>query len=284
MAPSRKIPTRFLKTHAGIFRVTVDDMYRHTKNTRFNSPIGKFIRIECSNLSISIRCPNDSTIGNFINITSSEKNPEKHEKLLRGAKAVLLMNLAFTILQEETPQIQTLEFEDNSAISYDIEDEKPYWISLALFELAFFQMTWYEKWFGARLLTDSAHLLYLDSKKGFSIQKPEVFSFQNKDLDELLAPLYTETGTWQDFFKELYCMNKKTKLLLPWYKNALRSAMGGILYSGQQWKIDIPENDKIKRVEYKVVRGKKQFINEYEDLSKLKFSQSDLKIGRIAEH
>jgi hypothetical protein len=277
--PGRKIPTRFLKTHAGIFRVTVEDMYKHAKNTRSNISIGKSIDIDCPNLCVSLLCPHESTVGNFTNIATSETHPEKQERLLRGTKAVILMNLAFTILKEEAPHIHTLEFEDTSTLCCEMDD-KPYQISLALFELAFFQMTWYERWFGARLLTDSAQSAYLLSKEGFSKkQKPEQFSFQNKYLDELLTPLYEQTKSWAEFFKELYPINKKIKILLPWHKQALCSAMGGILYSGQQWKIELQGNEKIQRVEYKVVRGKKQYTNDKEDLSKIKYTKMELKKG-----
>jgi len=249
-------------------------MYKHTMITRSNISIGKSILIDCPNLCITLQCPHESPVGNFTNVTTSETHPEKQERLLRGAKAVVLMNLACTIVQEEAPHIHTLVFEDTSTLCYELDD-KPYPISLALFELAFFQMTWYERWCGAQLLTESAQSAYLRSKEGF-LTKPEHFSFHNKYLDELLTPLYAQTKSWAEFFKELYPMNKKIKILLPWYKQALCSAMGGILYSGQQWKIDI-HNEKIQRVEYKVVRGKKQYIQSKEDFSKIKYTKLELK-------
>ena len=277
------MPTRFLKTEAGIFRVTIDEEFKHEKNTRSNPAIGKSLRIEGRNICAYVSLPNGSHVGYFGNIKTCEANVDKQEKLLRGHNATTMVNLMCTIIQEIAPDIQRLEFEDSSTLQLGNEQRVPLELSLPIYELACTQSTWYERVFGARLLTEEAHHIYLKAKEGLYSKKPDNFSFHNKDLDDLLRPIYISTHTWEEFFQQVNTLQKKHRICFTWLKQAVSSAMGGLGFHGQQWKLDLYGNERIYKVDYKEVRArKKAFMNSYEETYRMKFLRTDMKQGRVS--
>ena len=66
-------------------------------------------------------------------------------------------------------------------------------------------------------------------------------------------PIYINTTTWKEFFAEIYKIDKKCRIMFPWYIRAVASAMGGMACAGQTRIIDIYKSPN-ELVEYNEVR------------------------------
>jgi hypothetical protein len=274
--------TQILKTKAGIFKVIInDDIYINT-NTREQKPVGKLISIGGKNTCVFIKISNDSTTGRLENVKTLCGGCEINDKIISGINTITMVNLAFTVVKQIAPHVKLLELDDASVFTCYLDDGRSFGISLALYELAFHQSTWYERHFGAKLLTPSAEEAYTKAKAGFDSPKPLFFDFPN-NLEKLLMPIYTKTSTWKDFFAEIYKIDKKCRIMFPWYKKAVTLAMNGFSYEGQFRVIDIY---KIPNVEYKETRiggdrkSRKSKFMEYGEpddylIQKLNYIQND---------
>lgn len=245
--------TRFLKTNAGIFKVVVNDDIETDLNTRKNFVTGKLISIGGKNTCVFIKTSNNSTNANLNNVKTSAGACEIDNKKIIGENTVIMVKLAFTIVKEVAPHVKTIELDDSSVFSCDLDNGRSFGISIALYELAFHQATWYERHFNAKLITETANKAYLKAKEGFDKPKPEKFDFLNNSLNQLLMPIYINTTTWKEFFAEIYKIDKKCRIMFPWYIRAVASAMGGMACAGQTRIIDIYKSPN-ELVEYSEVR------------------------------
>ena len=245
--------TRFLKTNAGIFKVVVNDDIETDLNTRKNFVTGKLISIGGKNTCVFIKTSNNSTNANLNNVKTSAGGCEIDNKKIIGENTVIMVKLAFTIVKEVAPHVKTIELDDSSVFSCDLDNGRSFGISIALYELAFHQATWYERHFNAKLITETANKAYLKAKEGFDKPKPEKFDFLNNSLNQLLMPIYINTTTWKEFFAEIYKIDKKCRIMFPWYIRAVASAMGGMACAGQTRIIDIYKSPN-ELVEYNEVR------------------------------
>lgn len=295
---------RFLKTRAGIFKVVVNDDIHTNVHTREKIVTGKLISVGGKNTCVFIKTFNNSTNAHLNNVKTSSGGCEVNNKKIVGENTVIMVKLAFTIVREIAPHVKTIELDDSSVFTCELEDEgsgsRSFGISIALYELAFHQSTWYERHFNAKLETEAANDAYLKAKEGFYKPKPENFNFLNNSLNQLLTPIYKSTKTWKEFFTEIYKIENKCRIMFPWYKRAVSSAMGGMVCENQIRIIDIYKfpNDAI---EYKLVklgsrggtRKVKDSLLDYgepidyilerlkyipnEDVHKIEFTKADLK-------
>jgi len=245
--------TRFLKTKAGIFKVVVNDDIETDLNTRKTFVTGKLISIGGKNTCVFIKTSNNSTNAYLNNVKTSAGGCEIDNKKIIGENTVIMVKLAFTIVKEVAPHIKTIELDDSSVFSCELDNGRSFGISIALYELAFHQATWYERHFDAKLITETANKAYLKAKEGFDKPKPEKFDFLNNSLNQLLMPIYINTTTWKEFFAEIYKIDKKCRIMFPWYIRAVASAMGGMACAGQTRIIDIYKSPN-ELVEYNEVR------------------------------
>lgn len=230
---------RFLKTDAGIFKVVINDDIYTNLNTREQLLVGKLISVGGKNTCVFIKTQNSSSIAKLMNVKTSAGGCEINDKKIFGINTVIMVKLAFKLVKELAPHIKTIQLDDASVFSCKLENGRTFGISVALYELAFHQATWYERHFNARLLTDSANESYLKAKEGFDLAKPEHFDFSNNSLNQLLTPIYKSTNTWKEFFAEIYKIENKCRIMFPWYKWAVSSAMGGMACEGQIRTIDL---------------------------------------------
>ena len=277
---------RRVKTEVGEFRVIVRDDTTINPMTRLETRIGTAIGVGGNrDICVFITAPDGSDTAKLHNVRTRGLACEVSEKKpIRGPSTVHMVQLAFTLLREEAPPVRFVELDDNSEFPCLLEGGKQAGISLALYELAFHQSTWYERHFGAELKNEVLKTLY--KKDGFHIPKPPVFDFKHPVLNEELAPLYGRTDTWALFFEELYKLEGKCKLMLPWYKEALTAILGGISFADQVWRIPltgppldyslVPTKGGSRRttLRNKTITPSFEYID---DLSKIKYSSKDFK-------
>lgn len=276
---------RVVQTSIGKFRVRVKVEPRMHTNlaTREYTQIGYNISIG-GKKDNCIYITTDSThIGMLHNLKIKDLSCEINDKLIRGPATIHMLNLAFTIVKEVVPHVSHIHFTDNSNFNCNIDAGQILGVSIALYELAFHQATWYERHFGAELENLAFRGLY--NKDGFYSQKPRTFDFINSTLNAELGPIYERTSTWKQFFNEIYQMNEKCKIILPWYKHALQIIMGNISFEGQPWIIDL-HNPKIEYISYRTVveggrrsqymtRRNHKYIDMYTEPMIITYSPSD---------
>jgi hypothetical protein len=121
---------------------------------------------------------------------------------------------------------------------------------MTLREIAFYQQSYYEKRFGAYLASPELRKIYNERKKGFLEKPPKEFSFQNKDLNEMLGLIYSESSSWKEFFEKIQDMPNNCEIMFPWYKNALSSIFKSVSFERQEWIINLYQNPKVFPVKY----------------------------------
>jgi hypothetical protein len=254
----------------------------HTRIGKFRVKVEPRMHIQFG-YNISIGGKKDHCI--HITTDSTHVGMLHNDKLIRGPATIHMLNLAFTIVKETAPHVTHIHFTDNSSFNCNVSDGQTLGVSIALYELAFHQATWYERHFGAELENPAFRALYI--KDGFYRQKPRTFDFNNSTLNAELGPIYERTSTWKEFFDEIYEMNEKCKIILPWYKHALQIIMGNISFEGQPWIIDL-HNPKVQNISYRAVveggkrsrymtRRKHKIIDMYADPIIIIYSLSDFK-------
>jgi hypothetical protein len=242
-----------IKTDVGTFWIKITDDVEIDPESRTIKKIGYGIGIGGNkDLCVYITIRHDTHVGKLHNLRIRGLVCETSGIEIKREKTVHMVNLLFTILKTVAPHVKFIELEDESEFPCK-DNERTYGISLALYELAFHQSTWYERHFGAELSNDTLRSLY--KKDGFYGAKPEKYDFRHPVLNTQLQPVYSQTSTWKEFFKAIYNMEGGCKLILPWYKDAVRNIMGGVSFESQMWRIDL-SNSKIKEIPFTTVPKK----------------------------
>ena len=252
--------TQFVQTEAGTFRVVVNDDIQYDIITRDAKIIGKLISVGGKNTCVFINAPNSIPTAKFANVKTKEGKCESLGKYIHGKDTITMVLLAFTIVKKVAPNIKILELDDMSDILCTIDDTTSVSIPLSVYELAFYNKTWYERHFGAYLQNPIFRNEYMKAKEGFTKPhtKPEYFSFNNKDLNITLSSIYSKTKTWNEFFSEIYKFDNKCKLMFPWYRDAIKLAMGGDTYERLTWEINLANCKSIKYTETKLGGSRKR--------------------------
>lgn len=240
-----------MKTSYGTFKVTVNEDLQIDLITRESKSIGKMITVGGRNRCVGIQAPYSSATAHLLNISRTAGGCELNDAKISGLKTVGMLNLAFTILKKEMPNILHIELEDRSDFPCTLSNGSIVGISLAQYEMMFHQQSWYERYFRAYLINPELRKLYLKSKENFNTKpQQQDIRFHNKDLSILLPPLLEESATWKEFFAKLYTMENRCEIIFSWYSEALRTIFDNISFDRQSWLIDL---ETISLVEYEIL-------------------------------
>ena len=238
-----------IKTKYGKFSVVVNEDTQLDLVTREAKSIGKLITVGGKNKCIGIKALYDSSYAHLLNINRTIGGCELDNVPIRGEKTVGMLHLAFTILKKEMPHILYINLEDRSDFPCTRTDGSTVGISLALYEIMFHQMSWYERHCKAYLINSNLSELYTAGKQNFK-QKPCEFDFNNKDLNQILTPILKSSESWETFFAKVYTMENRCEVIFPWYYKALSIVFNIISFERQNWRINI---DTIILVDYEVI-------------------------------
>lgn len=173
-----------------------------------------------------------------------------------------LIHLGFTLARKINPLCHRYVFDDCSSFPCELPNGKKYTVSMKPFHIAFHGETWYEKYFGAKLVRGQEE--YERGKRNLydSAKKPKTFDFVNPELQELLTPIYNSTTTWYAFFEEISenYGSKKCSIVYPWIVSALIHVFDGSnIFEHIKWYLDLSENkaaEKTPMIEYRsITRG-----------------------------
>jgi hypothetical protein len=161
-----------------------------------------------------------------------------------------MVQLGFSIANDINPKCTKYTLDDCSKIPCELPNGKTQWVSLKPYHIAFHGRTWYEHYFGAKLLTN--HEIYDRLKKNMydSAKKPPTFDFINAELQDELAPIYAKERTWSDFFQTISNKygRKKCAVVYPWIMNALLHIFeNSNIFEHPKWYIDVEENRRTEK-------------------------------------
>lgn len=208
--------------------------------------------------SFNINLGSDNRFCVQLNVPSKESNKtdahlmwvEAHEECsmeqyIKKGLAKQMVLLGLTLTRKLNPNIKTVSFEDTSAFKCKLPDDKEQQVPMKAFHIAFYEATWYEYYFGARLKTD--YDKYCMEKKNMykSENKPKRFDFINQELQDELEPLYEATSNWYDFFQAISKKygDKKCTVIYPWISRAMGEIFTRYYYDSPKWYIDFKLNE-----------------------------------------
>jgi hypothetical protein len=233
-----------IKTNAGKFLFKfVPTFDRNTnKLMSFNINLGSDNRF-CVQLNVPSKESN-KTDANLMWVEAHEEC--SMEQYIKKGLAKQMVLLGLTLTRKLNPNIKTVSFEDTSSFKCKLPDGKEQQVPMKAFHIAFYEATWYEYYFGARLKTDYDD--YCIEKKNMykSENKPKRFDFINPELQKELEPLYESTSNWYDFFQAISKKygDKKCTMIYPWISRAMSEIfVSRNYYDSSKWYIDFKLNE-----------------------------------------
>jgi hypothetical protein len=181
-------------------------------------------------------------------LKTDEGGCELNEKDIRGEHTVRMVDVAFSLLRKYHPERTCVELLDDIGHSWEDKRGRNYKTIFLKGYLLVHGKTWYEDKFNAVMCDPDIYKAYRDKSRNFDdpTKKPPSFDFMNKEIGDMLIPLYESSNTWREFinrFVELYG-EEKYKIMHPWYRTAIYIIFDGIEIN-QDWKIDISGREDI---------------------------------------
>jgi hypothetical protein len=228
-------------TDFGKFRIKINDKNTIDFDTRLVKKIGSIITVGGRNSCVSIEIFDNSDTAHFLNVKRTNGGCELNDKIIKGDLTVKMICLAFTITKEYASHISKIALEDMSDFACKRRNNSIVGISLALHELMFRQMTWYERHFKAKLINDDLYKSYIENRNNFNKKPPIDFDFRNNDLNIALRPVIIVAKSWKDFFAYINneYKDEKCDIIFPWYKQAISLIFENINYERQNWIIEL---------------------------------------------
>lgn len=211
---------------------------------------------------VQMKIPKKGDIANLLWLEAGKElgdcSIDEHEQ--KGERLVYLTKLAFSIAKKLNNHLEHIDLQDNAKFVCELPDGRKVTINSTDHDLAFYQLSYYEKRYGAYLIHEQQKKYYEEAKKGFSDpnKKEGDFDFRQNEIYEALMPLYIKSKTWKDFFDAINIRykNRKCTAITPWIQKALAKIMGGVSsYSGLEWRIDIKNIPLIEYEEKDIQKG-----------------------------
>ena len=193
------------------------------------------------------------------------------EQYIKKGLAHHMVLLGITLARDINPSLEKIYLDDMSTFTCDLPDNKEYKIQMKAFHIAFHGATWYEYYFGAKLVNKYDIYCNLKANLYEGDKKPQYFKFNNAKLQEELEPLYKNSQTWAEFFERIDKKygKKKCGIVYPWLLLALYVIFDGEnMFENVKWYIDLNNNTKIisvpfKSYEFKQTAGKTRKKSRY---------------------
>lgn len=171
---------------------------------------------------------------------------------IHGEKTIQMTDLAFTILRSLYPGIHEVTLIDSAKFVCILPDGSKTPMSYKQFFLLLKGKTYYQERFNAipTYSHEAAAVEQFVRNINDPMRKPDIFHFMNKDLNDLLTPIYNESKTWKEFIDKLSNKYKRNvcQVMFPWYLHAYAMIMNSEITTF--WKIPI---DRRNSIEYEII-------------------------------
>jgi hypothetical protein len=171
--------------------------------------------------------------------------------LQRGEGSVLLIKTLLNHAYEKIKEVHIFNFEDMSSIDClekNLSKPPPRKqirpLNLAYLSIAYNGMTWYEKYFNAKMCDKIKYAKYKE-RLSFLTEENKKESFKRfleiaqppiEQID-ILNPLYESSKTYREFFNKIP-FNSRCDILFLWLSNFILFYIDDV-YSEKGWEIDI---------------------------------------------
>jgi hypothetical protein len=238
-------------TQYGTFLITINDDIFVDPKTRETKKRGILLSVGGKKTKcVFINIPNTGDTAKLTNLKTKDGGCEVNDKFISGQDTIGMVNLAFTFVREINTKIKYIWLEDESDFPCELSNGRMVGISMTLYQLIFYQASYYETRFGAYLTNPDLRKMYNERKKGFDEKPPEDFQFHNRDLEEILRPIYSESSSWKEFFQKIHHIPNVCEVLFPWYKYAMSIIFKNVSFERQEWLINLYQNPKVFPVKY----------------------------------
>jgi hypothetical protein len=168
--------------------------------------------------------------------------------------------LGLTLVKDINPLIKRVYLKDTSSFDCELPGRSVK-VSMKDFHLAFYESTWYEYYFNAKLVHN--YDVYTSLKSGFKDpgKKPERFYFgSNAELVDKIINIYERAVTWRDMFDLVSAEFGKRKCgaIYIWIKDALSLIFDrNMIFEDINWYIELDGNSRLEPVKFKAYSVKR---------------------------
>jgi hypothetical protein len=256
---SLDIPNNFtVKTDIGSFHIKITNR--------------DYIRVGAKNNCVQIAYNTKTNTANLDWLGTARGGCEVNGKDIRGDDTIIMVDLAFTILQQLYPNVNPLvSLCDSSTFNCRLPNNKPVSMSLMKYNLLLTGKTHYQSKFNATLKYNEsldAYNAFIKNRENSDLFDKS-YDFNNNDLNALLQPILKSSSNWGEFFEKVYIeFGRNTcALMYNWYLDVYGFLAKQAIHT--DWVIDISNRPKIS---YSIVSKnntknftRKQFVyNPYE--------------------
>lgn len=161
--------------------------------------------------------------------SSDEGDCEINNKSITGDNTLIMIRIAYWFLQNGYkdiiyPMLSQLYLTDSSKFSCKLSDGSVRSMSMMHRDALVHGQTFYQRKLGAIPAYPQGEANLHKFQENRKKTKPVSFHFNNKDLEEMLRPIYNDTITWEDFMKRLvtiYGSRGICEIMYPWYLQAI---------------------------------------------------------------
>lgn len=235
--------TYLVQTSIGIFYVEYTTSYRYN-NTYLCNTLTVSSEHYCVNLKYSHSRPTTAELqwrvtdrgrSNLVDISL-------HDEIVRH-----LLYLAVTVLKTYLPQIIILMAIDTGNIQCDLPHGQITQIHLSKYYFILYGKSWYELLFSATSAGDHTNAIYTQKQTHYNDPKykPQVYDFENTDLNIILPPIFETCASWAEFGERISNNFKPScAYVAPWYLTAVAHIMDKRSFP-EYWDIDVQKYPRI---------------------------------------
>jgi hypothetical protein len=250
MATEQKQEKTHIQVDRYLFTIIDNSIFFNGKIYNRNFKIGGSYN-DCVNVSISYENgdPISAKIPTLMfDPECSTTTPLDHGGTVRMIKTLLQH------IHEKIPRITQFNFEDKSSIECATNEEikrkkipkrgtnvKP--LSLYYFSIVYNGITWYEKYFKAKMSNPDKYKAYKE-RLSFLQEKPSFQKFleiANPPVEQIaeIEPLFTSAKTYSEFFKAIP-REHRCRILYPWITSFMEYYLQDV-FDVKGWVIDVTD-------------------------------------------
>lgn len=193
--------------------------------------------------------------------TAGQRCVNKSDIEINKENTVFLFNVSIQVLKKYIPDVQSIEFLDNSHFFCKIptqalaklptqalakqptqktQQQKTKMFLPHYYFLFHEGKTWYDAKFGAYPTDTVQRNTYQTFPSNFvnPEKKPKSFDFMNDDLNEMFQPIWSKTKTWKEFIDKIRTVPEICAKTYPWYLRASNIIRENQMLP-EKWTIDV---------------------------------------------
>jgi hypothetical protein len=198
------------------------------------------IYTDCVNISVSYK--DNKPICVSIPILTYNEDCSLDAPLDRGNGTIIMIRTILQYVRDEFPEFEYVRFDDMSSINCaNMNETKTRPVPLYYFSIAFNGITWYEKYFKAKLRVNHDKYRETVSKMMNSTNPPFIDFLQiakpPPEIIDELKQYYSDSGTYREFFTSIP-KNHRCRCVRDWISTFMNFYLENV-FSNKDWIIPL---------------------------------------------